>query len=50
MEVRFRRAPWPNLQARAEAGLRKTLEKRVDSGRLNAREDRGLVASLKNNM
>ena len=47
VEVRLRRVPWPNLHALAEAGLRKTLENRVDSGRENAREELGFVASLK---
>ena len=46
VEVRFRRVPWPILQALAAAGLRKMLEKRADSGRVNAREERGFVASL----
>ena len=46
MEVSFRRVPWPILQALAAAGLRKMLEKSADSGRVNAREERGFVASL----
>ena len=46
MEVSFRRVPWPILQALAAAGLMKMLEKSADSGRLNAREERGFVASL----
>ena len=46
VEVRFRRVPWPILQTLAAAGLRKTLEKKADSGKVNAREERGFVASL----
>ena len=46
VEVSFKRVPWPILQALAVAGLRKTLENRADSGRVNAREERGCVASL----